>query len=913
LLLVLASLGAAPEDNAALGSDEIFSCNFDNAPGKLADADYDGWPDGWTRRRSLELPEFLRMAIVAEGQTIRSSTAEPAAAEVNRVLRMELDGGGAAIESPAVAVSSRFSLLLSLRIRTKGLKHDGAWATLSLQDIEGNELHSFSSVPVSGTAEWQRVEIGPVTPSNDKVVQAAVSLHVGPKGSGSQDLAGSAEFEDLLIVRLPRMTLVANRQPGLYVEPEKPELVCEVSGVRIAEPVVRFELLDDQGKSLATHSSPLTAIESDNGPADAPAALAEGYAGRASWTPRVPGYGFYRVTASLQAPDSSDSLLTRSQTLAVLRPFPTPSRSEFGWSLPGGERPYAYGRMAELLGQAGLGWVKLPVWFDHKQAAEVERIAWFAEQLSIQGIDVVGVLDQPPEELRQVFREPGHLPVASVFLEPELWEPAVSPVMTRLSLRVRWWQLGDDQDASFVGYPQFETKLAEIKSRLEQYGQEVRLGVGWRWLYPLPTSERSTPPWNFLSYDSDPALTAQELATYLAPPVSGAKGTSAESAGKSARVGRVKGTLLPPARSSAAERWIMLSPLASSEYSPQTRVQDLVERMLSARIHGASAVFVPLPFDPEQGLMNEDGSPSELFVPWRTTASLIGGARYLGPIQLPGGSTCHAFGRDDQAVLVLWNQHPTNEQLALGSGVRQIDVWGRDLLPVTADPTEIALHNIAVGELPTFVTGQNAAVARWQAGLTFDTTRVASLRGVEQSIGMHVQNPFGQGIGGELRLHAPQNWKLDARPVRFKAAAGEELKLGLPVILQSDADSGPQMVRLDFDVTADRNYKFSVYRTLQLGLEDVQIDLKTRLREDGALVVEQQLTNMTDRPVSFQCLLFPPGRRREIRQVIGASPGNAVTTFVLPKGADLIGQRLWLRAEEIGGQRVLNCSVVAER
>ena len=59
------------------------------------------------------------MAIVAEGQTIAARPAQPAAAEVNRVLRMELDGGGAAISSPAANISPQFSLLLSVRIRAR--------------------------------------------------------------------------------------------------------------------------------------------------------------------------------------------------------------------------------------------------------------------------------------------------------------------------------------------------------------------------------------------------------------------------------------------------------------------------------------------------------------------------------------------------------------------------------------------------------------------------------------------------------------------------------------------------------------------------------------------------------------------------------------------------------------------------
>ena len=80
-----------------------------------------------------------------------------------------------------------------------------------------------------------------------------------------------------------------------------------------------------------------------------------------------------------------------------------------------------------------------------------------------------------------------------------------------------------------------------------------------------------------------------------------------------------------------------------------------------------------------------------------------------------------------------------------------------------------------------------------------------------------------------------------------------------------------------------------------------------------ALVVEQHLTNLSNRPLSFQCVLFAPDRRRETRQIIDLGRERTTLTFVLPDGEQLIGKKLWLRAEEIGGSRVLNYTLTAER
>jgi len=125
----------------------------------------------------------------------------------------------------------------------------------------------------------------------------------------------------------------------------------------------------------------------------------------------------------------------------------------------------------------------------------------------------------------------------------------------------------------------------------------------------------------------------------------------------------------------------------------------------------------------------------------------------------------------------------------------------------------------------------------------------------------------------------------------------------------ADANSGPQPVRLDFDVAG---YHFSAHRTLQLGLDDVQVEMTSGLK-NGALIVEQHLMNLSDKPLSFQCVLFAPNRRRETRQVINLGRERTTLKFVLPEGEQLIGNKLWLRAEEIGGSRVLNYTLVAER
>ncbi len=911
-LFILAVLAAAPNNPTAVSAGEALNCDFEEA----ADRDYDGWPDHWIRKKSRELPEFLKVGIVPEPGGAKGT-------EANHCLQVELNGGGAVISSPPCAISSRFSLSLSLRVKTEGLFYDGAWVELTLLDAEGNALQNYPSQPYTNCREWQSIHLAAEVSS--KATNAVVTLHVQPLGK-REDLTGKVWFDDLRIERLPRMQLLASNATGIFKTRDEGKLICSVSGIRVRNPRVRFELFDEKSNLLGESTMALLS------PQDAAKWAAkdlppDGYAGQATWVPPFPEstFGYYRARASLLSEDSADVLLDRTQSLAILRPLPQPTRSQFGWTLPATEEPLAYGPLAVLLRDAGLGWAKMPVWYDAKDTPKADRIAWFAEQLSIQGVELVGVLDQPPPELRALFREQGKLPVASVFVDPELWQPAVGPIMTRLSLKVRWWQLGNDSDASFVGYPQLEAKLNEIKRNLEQYGQQIQLGVNWRWIYAPPKSISSRgAPWAYLSYGIDPPLTPEEIAAYLSQPTPAAPESSATNL--SAREVSATKSLPALARRSGPRRWIHITPLPRGEYASEVRVQDLVQRLLATKMNAADAVFLPDPFNNDRGVMNDDGSPGELFVPWRTTAMLIGGTEYLGPLQLPGGSIGHVFARDGRAVMAVWADRPAIERVFLGEEVEQIDVWGRGTKPEIDRQDGRLVHVVKIGTMPTFITGLSESVARWQSAVAFENPQLSSVTGREQLLVLRLKNTFTQGVAGELTLHAPKSWGYDPRPYRFKISAGEEQPLLLPVTLMADANSGPQPVRLDFEVGG---YRFSVYRTLHLGLDDVQVEMTSQLRKNDRtsksaadssgedakpdLLVELHLTNLSDRPLSFQCVLFPPDRRRETRQIPNLGRDRTTLTFILPDGEQLIGKKLFLRAEEIGGSRVLNYTLVAER
>ena len=131
--------------------------------------------------------------------------------------------------------------------------------------------------------------------------------------------------------------------------------------------------------------------------------------------------------------------------------------------------------------------------------------------------------------------------------------------------------------------------------------------------------------------------------------------------------------------------------------------------------------------------------------------------------------------------------------------------------------------------------------------------------------------------------------------------------------LPLDAVTGRQDICIEFDMMADRHYAFPVLRPVEVGTNDVYVKVSSRLNQRGELEVEQRLTNETDSVVSFKCYLYIPDRLPVVTQVVELGRGIDTKTFRLPDGEELVGKAMLLRADEIGGQRIINYRFISQQ
>jgi hypothetical protein len=290
-------------------------------------------------------------------------------------------------------------------------------------------------------------------------------------------------------------------------------------------------------------------------------------------------------------------------------------------------------------------------------------------------------------------------------------------------------------------------------------------------------------------------------------------------------------------------------------------------------------------------------------LPWRTTAHALAGAKYAGELTLPAGSANRLFVRGREAVLVVWAESSRSETLSLGERLSACDVYG-NMLPLSQRADGL---QVTVGPEPCFITGISADVARWHLAMQFAQRSIPSMPGVPFEQSLRITNPFDIVASGRLRLIAPKDWIVVPNRFSFEIPPGETIEQTLAITLRY----GAQPVTIQCELTADHPYQFDVPRILEVGEGDVLIEIDSQLTGEGLLEVESLLVNNTGQPLRFLCSLYATGRRRQQFEVVSPPLSQTPVTCRIPAGRELIGETLWLQANEIGTDRVLNYRFVA--
>ncbi|RMF42099.1 MAG: hypothetical protein D6753_08360, partial [Planctomycetota bacterium] len=523
---------------------------------------------------------------------------------------------------------------------------------------------------------------------------------------------------------------------------------------------------------------------------------------------------------------------------------------------------------------------KLPVWFDMLDEAHIQTLVRFAEQLEARNIQCIGILDHPPARYRENFGTGDvQLYAYHYFRDTEVWEPLLEPVLTRLGMKIRWFQLGAENDTSLQNEEDLPAAVATIRQHMQAYAQELQLALPWDWLDPLPQPIDEL-TWDATQFSTKPPLTSQELPRY---------------------VGAV--------HSQKKQTWTRLDPLPKSQYGLYTRVLDLVQRMIEVRRSNVAAAFVYNPFAEQTGLFTPDGKVSDMLIPWQNCTQAVGQGEYVGSIEMPRSSVNHIFANEDDGVMVVWNPDEVVEQLYLGNELSGRDIWGR---PVAIESLTVhggTQQRIAVSRWPAFISGVDVDIVRWRQSFELLTSHVENRLGVAPVVRMKAVSAFDEVVTGKVSLTCETLLNGSNASLPFQIAPGQEATWEMPLPLKPDASAGKHRLQFEFEIQGRQLYRFRLYREVYLGSGDIELRFDAVRENDHLVRIQVEANNHTDGPLSFDCRVFSPGAPYQRFQLVNLPPGTTERKIRLV--IDDAGQPVerWFRCEQIGANRVLNYRV----
>lgn len=851
-------------------------------PGAAAVATFDfratsegefGKPEGWTRYEAPDYPFYVDAAVADDPSAI-----------AGRCLRFRLNGGNCAYYSPKIKADPDFSYVVRAQIKTEGLTRDGAFLLVEFLDGQDKVLGvAPASDVVRGTRDWTMVEIGPVAPESANVKFLRIACI--NKAGVPPDLSGSVSFDDVWIGRLPRFEVEASAPFQLFDLAEPKRVTLKVRGADGRQLESRFLLLDETGAALAEETLAVTA---------------SGDQAVLEWELPIPGVGFYLLDVALH--EGARPLMRRRYSISVMEMHEGPAAGDFGLSLP--PPRLGFDHYERLLAYSGARWVKLPFWNSDPATPKPQDRAFaeLLERLARRGHEVVGKLEDPtPQILNQLAEE--KVRIADCFSQaPSVWNPSLEATLIRFGLKVTYWQLGADEDASFLGLAGLDASMAVVRKEVQRVGREVRLGVVWDWFMPPPPSGTV----DFFAVTDNMALESDSIPAADSTPLAAEE---LEFQIRALREQCSSGSTDEKTLNDTRPRiWTHIHSLADDQYSRRDRVLDLARRLIAAKVAQSDAIFAVDVSDPRRGMFDADGAPNELFTIFRTLAVHIGDKQPVGRLPVSGPSIHHIFQAGEEVAMVAWSVAPTTLEAVLGRDARVLDLWGRLLQGPTDDET----RQIPLSDMPVLIVDVDPFLVRFQLGLRFEHGGVTSRFGAHQDR-LLVHNPASAALSGTAAAQFPRSW--NARPAEFplQASQDETTALSFDLTMPQGVPQGEYQIPIDFRLTTSRGYRFRLHRPFRVGGDELRVQITTRTGPEGELEIDAPVTNLTNAPISLTATARTLGRKAEIDFISNLAPSaTSAAHFSFRNGAQLAGKSVQIKFEDIGGRREFTYDVVAK-
>jgi hypothetical protein len=841
------------------------------------------------------------------------------------------------LESGVLPVFADTDYRIFAHIRTANLRDARAAIIARFIDAQGNIIpgsERISELAISEQA-WRQISVD-ITSSDPGAafIQLELAL-LQPKQQpqpdrtaaapfliSTEDLSGSAMFDDVAILQLPRVELNADTTAGLFTADQTPALLVRVRDLTDETLTVRREVLSASGEVVDAKTDSLVSGTE-----------------LAAWSPRLPGFGWYRARMSLQNPQGImvGGAVTDFAWLtpAVIKPAPlrdrelTLTRTTLLIDAPrlglvfDDVPPSQWSQLPAIARTSGIGAMTLPLWARDLQSSQLrshsESMQAVASQLVGSFVDLTLSLPQTPDELARAVNIERPDPWDVMLLPSQNADRIADPVQPFLSDAIdrlgaaNSWQIGpSDSTVPFWS----SHSLAAARAALAQRAPGITLVV--------PADIRDQ--W-------DPAIL--------------------QSAGGALRLApRIPSDLPSAAVRQAGDYWV--APLAAAPRTISTQfildgaqpshtqpaehaaaiARQLIEvwRMLgsepevaaSAPLHVALANAWQWPATARQ-----HARPTAALAAFTAVAQRLSDRRIAGPFPAPAGCVAwiaQPLTRAETGItggIIAWNESGAPDAAlsvpVASETVLMYDMFG-NVTRLRAAQRESGAGSLMVrvplSTAPVFLEGLDVGLAQFVSTVEITPT----LLDAAQDVGEHeivLRNPWKNSITGKVSVLEPggfangpidRSWRISPRAHNFTLAAGQEVRLPMQVSFRLNQEAGPKDFVLGIEVSGDQPYGIvEIERTLELGLKDFALDVSAT-RVGDTVVAEATVTNTSDNELTIELVSLAPGSPRQRATLSNLAPrSQAVRRFSYSVAeSKLIGERIVVTAADAETNRRLS-------
>lgn len=740
----------------------------------------------------------------------------------------------------------------------------------------------------------------------------------------SEDYAGSVWFDDVVIVQLPTASLATTRSSNTFLATETPELLIDVRDLS-GDPIeLELRVRDIDGVVVAERSEQFGAGAREIrwrpdlkqlGWYEAELLLRVGsipmlrLRERFVWLPGVDGAQLTMPSSDGITPDRVALVaLSDRRRLALVAP-------------PFGDEPLT-SAAREVFERSGSRTLLVTVPVSSSEGVQAQR--WtelartFTSLRSQTGAESTVILDAEASGEHEATGRPSEGDRAlAVFDDGVLWDGVLVPLVDRLAEGVTRWHVGPVGSDALAATPSSADTLKRIGERLHRLVPDPTMGAPWLGEFDpaaplLPDGQSQRRSGGAIEWSLTVRVPQEASGAWIE-----------EATGKIDRL---------LASNGASEGVLVLEPLDEALFGRHAAVARLAEQVLA--FWGAlpqpefPALGAPPPSELRLALADafrwrnhdqneetletgEEHHPVEAtaqLAAWRAIGDRMIGRRLVHDFTTADGvdaSVYHAVvprAAGSGGLLVLHppaargptGERPSVFEFYLGEEpVRVFDVFGneraveatqaRDAASDSASEVPRLVHRIELGDYPVFVEGVDVDLLLFIASLRLEPAQLPAID-TEHQAALVMRNPWPGVTSVRVRVVSPggfggqpvtqRSWEISPRLTELLLEGGAERRTPINIRFRRSEPAGRKNLGLELDIRGEQAARrVRVDVPFEIGLEYLSVVASARRTPEG-LLVQAEVRNLGDRPITLEATAIATGARRE-RALIARLPAGA--------------------------------------